>query len=147
MRVTITDEMRATARRHVDVNRDAIDQCYERMPARLAYWSEQYALAYAQSMRDEMGYKDAKAKSYLFHKLTMTKESDKKPTQADISAKVDSDESVLEAWERHCDGKCTMMWLKGQVEAVQAATEMVRSMGARIREEMRSLHMDRTKRS
>jgi DNA repair photolyase len=107
-----------------------------RVSADFAYWGNRYAKAHREYLRAKILDKRAKAQSYA-EKRELLQATRGKATVSDIDAAVVLDETVQEAEAAVIECEYDRETLKGCLEAVRAKRDMLITLGAHMREEMK----------
>ncbi len=123
-------------RQSVHIEPDQLNEEFIRTPGQLAYWNAQYAKAYEAAAIAKIDYDRAWAQLYVVQKNFY--EGQKKPPTVDhLKALVDNDEDLYNMQIEIARTEAEKIRLRGICEAVAAKKDMVQSLGAKLREEMR----------
>lgn len=117
---------------------EQLQEEFVRLPADLAYWSEQHASAYRYSLDRELYRKTLYGKLYheYLAKLAMGRPGTRGPTVGEVEAAIAQDPSFIAAKAEENEADSARVRLLGVVEAIRAKREMIVSLGAHIRAEM-----------
>lgn len=123
-------------RQSLEIEPDQLNKEFIRVPGQLAYWNGQYAEAYKAAGLAKINYDRAWAQLYCA--LKAQQEGSKKPFTVDhLKALVDNDEDLHNLQMEVVIAEAEKLRLRGICEAVAAKKDMVQSLGAKFREEMR----------
>lgn len=115
-----------------------LEEEFVRVVPDLAFWNEQYALAYRRHLDAELDRKTLYGRLYMEHqaKLEMSRTGTRKPTVGEVESAVTTDPSYVAAKhaENVADGE--RVRLLGICEALRAKKDMLVSLGAHQRAEM-----------
>jgi len=106
-----------------------------RLPADMAYWNARYADAIRDHLRAKHECEKTEARCYGEHRERL--ELERKVTEKKIESAVTQDPSVIAAREAEIEAEAERARLRGVVEAISTKRDMLMSLGAYIREEMR----------
>ena len=109
---------------------------FVRIAADLAHWSEQFAESTRAFRKAEHQLETIKAHVYL-HVRMMADSAGMKLTEAMVASQVCLDGKVSAAVTAHIDAEAEMLRVKGVVQALITKRDMLISLGAHIREEMK----------
>ena len=114
----------------------AIQEEYIGLPGHLAYWNNRYAAALEAALRAEHERKMAESR-VLLELRAAAKVEGTKPTVDEIEARVALSQDVRSALLDEIAAQAEKARVQGVVEAIRAKREMLVSLGAHLREEMR----------
>ncbi len=117
----------------------ALTEEFVRLPADLAYWSEQHASAYRYALERELYRKTLEGKLYSEHQLRLAAGrigAGRGPTVDEVKSAIAQDPSYIAARAEENEADSARVRLLGVVEAIRAKREMIVSLGAHLRAEM-----------
>lgn len=123
-------------RSSVDVNENDLQGEFRRVSADLAYWTAQYAHAVRRELFANSAIKRVAAELSLRIRAD-AKASDTKLTEAAVEASVRVHEDMTDAEDAYADACAEKELLRGVCEAVRTKRDMLQSLGALIREELK----------
>lgn len=125
----------AFLRECVEIDPAQLNDEFIRIPGDLAYWSNAYAAASRDAAVAKLDYERAWAQLYLT--LKAENAGNKGATVDWLKAACDNDPDVYDAQLLMIEKEAEKVRLRGMVDAVIAKKDMVQSLGAKLREEMR----------
>lgn len=117
---------------HLNLNEEFI-----RVPGDVAYWGEQHAKAIRAHHEAKNAEEEVRAGLWEQAKMRAEAGSKTKPTQKDISSIIDRQDAMKEAKAQVILTEFRKECVKGWLDAVRAKREMLVTIGANMREEMR----------
>lgn len=115
----------------VDLNDEFV-----RVPADISYWNGQLADATRIAMTAKLDLDRAKAQ--LFTTIRASKVDNKQPSIDTVNAQVDADQDIYDLELDYILKEAERLRARGAVDAVSAKRDMIQSLGAKLRAEMRS---------
>lgn len=116
---------------------ETLTEEFVRLPADLAYWSEQYANAYRYAAERELVRKTLEGKLYGEYQARLgAVRAGRGPSIEEIKSTVAQDPSYIAARQEENEADAARVRLLGVVEAIRAKREMLVSLGAQMRAEM-----------
>lgn len=115
------------------IDRTRLGDEFIELSGHLAFWGDRYADAQVAKMRAELGVKKLKGKIYL--QLRASK--DKGDTEASLAARVETDQLVQEAEDLALIKTGQALKLKSLIEAIRMKGDMLVSLGAHQRAELK----------
>lgn len=111
-----------------------IDEEFMRASADLAYWNECFAVALKRHLRAKVAAERARAMATI---AIREANAGVKMTVADLEARVELDPDVIAATDECVEAEADRSHMRVRAEAVSAKKDMLQSLGAKLREEMR----------
>lgn len=131
-----TDADRKAAKDATCIEPLTVQEEYIRVPGDLAYWNERYAQAYRLAMLAEHTRRTVEARVQLELRAAAKAEG-AKPTVDEVAARVTTHSEVTAALLHEIETQAEKEQIRGILEAIRAKKEMLISLGAHLREEMR----------
>lgn len=119
----------------VDIDPIEIDEEFLRQPADLAYWHERYAQAVRRQLDAKHSVPQAEAEMYIDIRDNLI--PGEKMTEPNIKAHVATSQKVIDAQAELSKAESEKQRCKGYAEAVASKGNMLQSIGAKLRIEMR----------
>lgn len=132
----LTDDDRKEAKKATDIEPLQIQVDYIRVPGDLAYWGQKYAGALRAAMVAEHERRTTEARVLLGLRGS-AKVAGEKPTVDEVNAHVATHPEVLAALLAEIDAQVAKEQVRAILEAIRGKKEMLVSLGAHLREEMR----------
>lgn len=114
----------------------ALQEEYVRISSDLAFWNDRYANALAEERRAKLHLEELSAMLYIKYREDRTGRGEK-PTEAMLKADVTTDTQMHSAEVTLLDAEVARERLRGRLEAIRTKREMLVSLGAHVREEMK----------
>jgi len=111
-----------------------IDEEFMRAAADLAYWNERFAVALKRHLRAKVAADRARAMATIGIREV---NAGVKMTVADLEARVELDPDVISTVDECVEADAARSHMRVRAEAVAAKKDMLQSLGAKLREEMR----------
>jgi hypothetical protein len=121
----------------VTINETALNEEYIRIPSDIAFLGQQYATAYRRAGEAKIRENKLEAATTISIRAQAAA-SNEKLTLPDLAARVDTDEEVVLARLETVRAEAEKLRVRGYYDAVLAKKDMVISIGATLREEMKS---------
>ncbi len=131
--------VRADVAEAVKIIPEAIGEEYARLPADLALANSRYAAIYERHLKAEADMKYTRAIVRIEHRNRM-KAVDAKATETAIDAEVEQDARYRQSVAAHIAADVARVQALGDLDALRAKRDMLISIGAHIRSELRSLY-------
>jgi hypothetical protein len=129
----------AAERAAVSIDAILIRQEYIDLPAHLAWWNAKLAAAMEEDMRAKLTLETWEARLRIeWRERLHADPTVSKPTESMIGERVAVDDRYVAVRMEYIDAECVKARAKGVVDAIQAKRDMLTSLGAHIREELRS---------
>jgi len=125
------------ARECVQIDRHDLQGEFMRVAADLAYWNEQYAVAYGAHTRSKLEAERIEAELRIAVRERL-EDAGKKTTESMVDANVTRHKTYLAARAAQIDAEEAKVRLGGYLDAIRAKREMLISLGAMVRSEMRA---------
>lgn len=120
----------------LDIEPTAIQEEYVRAGADIAYWNRKRAEAMKAFRLAELATKRIKARLRMELRETLTA-AHGKATESMVDSAVETHDEYLRACEAQIEAECEYEKLRGDLDGVKKTKDMLVSMGADMREEMR----------
>ena len=135
---TPVEDPPAHARAAVAIDEGNLRDEIVRLPSDLAYYGHQFALASREQIAAKLSLAEVESMVYLEVRETLEDLSDKgkKPTEATISSRVDTDHRVRDARALMIAAEFNVAQVRAHVDAVRAKREMLIALGQLARAEM-----------
>ncbi len=131
--------VRAEVAEAVKIVPEAIGEEYARLPSELALANARYAAVYERYVKADADVKYTKAVVRISTRNRM-KSADPKCTEAAIEAEVETDDRYRGAVAVYLDADIARVEALGVLESLRSKRDMLISIGAHIRSELRSLY-------
>ena len=131
-----TDEDRKNAKAATRIEPLAVQEEYIRVPGDLAYWNERYAQVLRTALLAEHERRTAEARVAL-ELRGAAKVEGAKPTVDEVNSRVTVNAEVTKAVLTEIEALAEKEQVRGVLEAIRSKKEMLISLGAHLREEMR----------
>jgi hypothetical protein len=118
-----------------NVEPEALDEEFIRVPADLAYWNERYAQAHKSHLLAKLDSERTEA-SLMLEMREKLKAMGGKPTVDEVRANVITDPTYGSARLAEIEAEVERTRLRGLVGALEAKKDMLQSLGAKLRSEM-----------
>ena len=126
-------------RQAVSIDAVLIRQEYIDLPAHLAWWNTKYAAAFEDDLTAKLELETCEARLRIEWRERLREDPTvSKPTEAMIAERVSDDQRYITARLTYIDAESKKARCRGVVDAIQAKRDMLTSLGAHIREELRS---------
>jgi hypothetical protein len=113
-----------------------LNEAFTRLPAELAYATQRASEALSAHLHADLDLDRAVARLSIEWRETLEDMGDKRPTEAQVKAKVESDQRYIDARVAAIEAEVALAKAKGIAEAVRAKRDMVVSLGAAVRAEL-----------
>ena len=130
--------MKLSIQECVDIGTRQLDLEFQRVPADYAYWSEQYAEAKKSYLLAKANTKSTYARVRLETRETLTMQGER-VTEARLDSEVEINAEYADARRSEILSEVEMVRLYGFLEAIKSKREMLISIGAHVRQEMKTI--------
>jgi len=121
----------------VQIEPEALEEEFIRLPADIAYWNEKYSIALREYLLAKLRADETKA-LVTMETREFANASGVKMTVGDLEAKVQLDDRVQDANLALVEAEAARQALRNRCDALMAKRDMLQSLGAKLRVEMMS---------
>lgn len=130
------DDLDTYEAQSIHIDEDNIRSEFTRVSSDVAFWGKRFARAHRAWLAAKRSRDEVRAMVYLEMRETLESLESKKPTEATINARVETDQRVREAEAHVIECEYERETAKSTCNAVIAKRDMLISLGAVIRSEM-----------
>ena len=130
--------MKMSIQECVDIDTRQLELEFQRVPADYAYWSEKYADAKQDYLLAKAGRATVYARVRLETREALTMQGER-VTEARLDSEVEISDEYIAARRTEVLNEVEMVRLHGFLEALRTKREMLISIGAHVRQEMKTI--------